>query len=124
MDAIRLQSRFLDAWNAHDLEAILSMVSQDCVFITADNREFQGIDSLREFFPTVWARFPNARWNVLSHARSGDRGFSEWIFTGTDQAGLSIRAIGIDVYTFRGDKICKKDAFRKGVSSAPDETGR
>jgi ketosteroid isomerase-like protein len=31
-DVIELLDRFADAWNRHDLDALMSMMSDDCVF--------------------------------------------------------------------------------------------
>ena len=31
-DAVELLDRFADAWNRHDLEALMSMMTDDCVF--------------------------------------------------------------------------------------------
>jgi taurine dehydrogenase small subunit len=113
MESTQVQQAFMDAWNAHDLARIMEMVTDDCDFITADRRRFTGTAELEAFFPTVWQRLPDAHWNVIGHHRIGDRGFSEWIFTGTDSAGNRIETRGVDLLTFRGDQICRKDAFRK-----------
>ena len=43
----------------------------------------------------------------------GDRGVSEWKFTGTRADGTRVEANGCDLFTFRNGKIAVKDAYRK-----------
>jgi hypothetical protein len=50
----------------------------------------------------------------------GDRGLSEWIFRGTAAAnGTRIEAEGCDLFTFSGDKLSSKSAFRKDGPALP-----
>jgi ketosteroid isomerase-like protein len=44
---------------------------------------------------------------------TGDRGVSEWTFTGTLKDGKRVEVIGCDVFTFRNGKIAIKNSFRK-----------
>ena len=61
----------------------------------------------------VFEAFPDASWNDARHVVSGDRGFSEWIFRGTDRSGNKVEVRGVDVFTFRDGRIARKDTFRK-----------
>ena len=56
---------------------------------------------------------PDGRWTEVRHFVAGDRGVSEWTFTGTARDGSRIEAAGCDLITFRGNKIAVKDSFRK-----------
>lgn len=44
---------------------------------------------------------------------SGDRGVSEWIFTGTTAEGKRVEDNGCDVFTFRNGKIAVKSSYFK-----------
>lgn len=44
---------------------------------------------------------------------SGERGVSEWVFTGTHAEGWRIEAEGCDLFEFRDGLIAVKRAFRK-----------
>lgn len=112
-----LQS-FADAFNAHDLEAILSHMTADCVFEAsagpdADGQKFVGQKQVKMAFGDVFATFPDARWNHPRHFISGDRGFSEWTFTGTRKDGTRVEVTGCDLFTFRDGKIAIKNSYRK-----------
>jgi ketosteroid isomerase-like protein len=82
-----LQS-FADAFNAHDLDAIMSLMTQDCVFEASagpdvDGQKFTGQPPVRHVFEEVLTTFPDAQWSHPRHLISGDRGLSEWTFTWT-----------------------------------------
>jgi hypothetical protein len=49
----------------------------------------------------------------------GDRGLSEWIFRGTAANGTRIEGEGCDLFTFSGDKLSSKSAFRKDRPALP-----
>ena len=44
---------------------------------------------------------------------AGDRGVSEWTFTGMGKDGTSVEVNGCDIFTFRSGKILVKDSYRK-----------
>ena len=50
-----------------------------------------------------------------SHFVADDRGASEWTLTGTTVDGERLEVRGCDLWTFRGDKIVRKDSFWKIV---------
>ncbi|MGE0611790.1 MAG: nuclear transport factor 2 family protein [Hyphomicrobiales bacterium] len=117
-DYLKLLKRFAGAWNAHDADALMSMMTDDCVFLTAMGRdphgtEFRGRDAVRAAFQDVWRLFPDAQWLEDKHVVSGSRGFSEWTFHGTDLDGKRHVVRGIDLFTLRDGKIVVKDTFRK-----------
>ncbi len=117
---------FSDAWNAHDLKALMTFVTDDCAFhATAGpdvlGKSFVGTEELRKGFALAWETFPDAAWLDGDHFVVGDRGVSECTFSGTKADGTRIEARMVDVFTFRDGKICVKNAFRKDrppVSSA------
>jgi hypothetical protein len=108
---------FADAWNRHDVDAILSMMTPDCVFETSAGPDVQGTryvgqEQVRRGVQEVFASFPDAQWSGPKHFAVGDRGISEWVFKGTGPNG-SVEVQGCDVFTFRGGKIAVKNSFRK-----------
>ncbi|HLO58610.1 MAG TPA: nuclear transport factor 2 family protein [Bacteroidales bacterium] len=112
-----LQS-FADAFNAHDLKAIMSHMTEDCIFEASagpdvDGEKFTGQENVRKAFETVFASFPDARWDNPHHFISGNRGFTEWTFSGTSQDGKIIEVTGCDLFTFENGKIAIKNSYRK-----------
>lgn len=109
---------FADAWNRHDVDALMSFMSDDCVFRTSAGDEACGTqhvgrEEVRAGFADVWVTFPDAHWGNARHFVAGDRGVSEWTFTGTRVDGSRVEVDGCDLFTFRGGKIAVKDSYRK-----------
>lgn len=112
-----LQS-FADAFNAHDIKAIMSHMTDDCVFEASagpdfDGEKFTGLNRVKEAFEDVFKTFPDAHWGNTQHFISGNRGFSEWIFTGTKSDGTMVEVTGCDLFTFKDGKIAIKNSYRK-----------
>jgi steroid delta-isomerase-like uncharacterized protein len=118
-----LQS-FVDAFNAHDAAAILSFMTSDCVFEASagpavDGEKFVGKDAVRKAFEDVFRMYPDAHWGKPRHFISGDRGVSEWVFTGTKTDGSKVEVTGCDLFTFRDGKIAIKNSYRKNRPVIP-----
>ncbi len=115
---------FSDAWNRHDLPALMSFMHEDCVFLTAAGPETCGTRhvghaAVGKAFAAAWANFPDAQWRNGRHWVSGERGVSEWTFTGTAADGTRSESDGVDLFTFRDGKILEKNVFRKDRPRLP-----
>ncbi|MBD5800967.1 SnoaL-like domain protein [Azoarcus sp. Aa7] len=109
---------FADAWNRHDIEALMSFMAEDCVFHAVAGpdllgKSFEGREAVRAGFQLAWQTFPDAAWLDGDHFVCGDRGVSESTFSGTKADGTRIEARMVDVFTFRDGKIAVKNAYRK-----------
>jgi taurine dehydrogenase small subunit len=51
------------------------------------------------------------------HFVAGDRGASEWLFTGTSREGKKVEVNGCDLFVFRTGKIAVKSSFFKTRTS-------
>lgn len=72
---------FADAWNRHDVDALMSFMAEDCVFEASAGPEvcgtrYAGREAVRAAFEDVWATFPDAHWGGARHFVCGDRGVS------------------------------------------------
>ena len=109
---------FADGWNRHDVDALMSFMTDDCVFEASAGPDvcgtlYEGREAVRAGFSEVWATYPDAHWGNARHFVCGNRGVSEWIFTGTRADGTRVEVNGCDVFTFRDDKIAVKNSYRK-----------
>lgn len=114
----KLLESFADAWNRHDVDALMSMMTDDGVFEASSGSEMngqrhQGKQAVRTAYEAVFAQYPDARWNNARHFVKGDRGVSEWTFTGTMKDGGRVEVTGCDLFTFRDGKIAVKNSYRK-----------
>jgi steroid delta-isomerase-like uncharacterized protein len=115
---LELLQAFAEAWNRHDVDALIAFMTEDCVFEASAGAEvcgtrYAGRDAVRAGFMEVWAIFPDAHWGNARHFVQGDRGVSEWVFTGTQADGRRVEVQGCDLFTFRDGKIARKNSFRK-----------
>jgi steroid delta-isomerase-like uncharacterized protein len=117
-DLLTLLDRFADAWNRHDLDALMAMMADDCVFQASagpdvDGQRSEGKPAVRAAYAAVFDAFPDARWAGARHLVAGLRGVSEWTFTGTRKDGRRVEVAGCDLLTFRDGRIAIKNSYRK-----------
>ena len=109
---------FADAWNRHDADGLMSFMTEDCVFNAsagpdACGTRYAGRAAVRAGYAEVWSIFPDAHWENARHFVQGERGVSEWTFTGTRADGTRVEVHGCDLFTFRNGKIAVKNSYRK-----------
>ena len=113
-----LISSLLDALNRHDVDAMMSHMSEDCLFETAGGPEvygfrYRGPEDVRKGYLSLWERAPDAHWEVTSIVVCGERAFSEWTVSATQPDGSSFAAKGVDLFIFDEDKIAVVISYRK-----------
>jgi ketosteroid isomerase-like protein len=118
---VEMLEAFADTWNRHDADALMSFMSEDCVFEASAGPDvcgtrYVGPEAVKAAYIDVWTTFPDARWDNARHFVHGDRGVSEWTFTGTRADGTRVEVHGCDLFTFRGDRIALKNSYRKNRS--------
>lgn len=122
--AVEMLQAFADAWNRHDMDALMSFMSEDCVFEASAGPEvvgtrYVGREAVRAGYSEVFASFPDAHWGGARHFVQGNRGVSEWTFTGTRTDGSRLEVNGCDLFTFRDGKIAVKNSYRKNRPPEP-----
>lgn len=109
----------LDAFNRHDLDAIMSHFSEDCVLETPrgpdrHGRRFVGKTDVRQGLAARFEGIPDVSYVDDSHFACAGRGVSEWTITGTTIDGDAVDVRGCDIWTFDADgRITRKDSFWK-----------
>jgi hypothetical protein len=111
---------FTQAWNDQDLDKLMAHMADDCTFMASVGVETEGTkwvgrEEVRKGFASLWEAYPDAHFEPVGEDFIvGNRGCSEWIFTGTRKTdGNRVTARGCDVYTFANGKIKVKNAMRK-----------
>ena len=106
-----LAARYGAAWARHDLDAILSMHTDDTVFhLHGFSEPATGLDAAREVIAATFARSPDLRFDK-SRVYIGDGHFvSEYQMSGTAE-GKPFACEGVDVIAVSDGLIARKDTY-------------
>jgi ketosteroid isomerase-like protein len=110
--------RFNDAFNRHDVDAIMALMTDDCVFENTnpapDGERHEGQAAVR----AVWQRFfessPRARFTWEEIVACGDRGVVRWRYDWIDASGKEGHVRGIDLFRVRDGRVAEKLSYVKG----------
>ena len=118
----KMLKQVLDAFNRHDLDAIMEFFAEDCSFDFPRGpepygRRFTGKAQVREALAGRFKGIPDVHYGEDLHWISADgrRGVSEWTLTGTTSSGIRVNVRGCDHWEFENDRITRKDAYWKIV---------
>ena len=108
----------LDAFNAHDLDAIMRLFAGDCVLEMPRGpdpwgRRYVGHAAVRAGLQARFDGLPDVHYADHQHFVDGDTGITQWTVTGTTPDGVRVEARGCDFYTLRAGKIVRKNSFWK-----------
>ena len=111
---------FLDAFNAHDVDAIMSFFAEDCVLEmprgpAPGGRRLVGREQVREGIQSRLDGIPDVHYGDDRHWTCADRGVSEWTIRGTQRTGEPIEVRGCDLFEIADGRITRKDSYWKIV---------
>ena len=117
---LEVLERILDGFNRHDLHAIMSLFVDDCVFESPRGpdpwcRRYEGKQDVAAGLGARFTSIPGVSYEGHGDFVSGDRGTSEWTLRGTTVEEQRLEVRGCDLWTFRGDRILRKDSYWKIV---------
>ncbi len=120
--------RYNDAWNAHDLDAIMAMHAPDMVFENHTAHESAQGEEVRGHIGAIFETWPDIRFEGRrTYARDGLI-VQEWTATATHEnrmtrgdlvaepTGRTITWDGLDVIPFEGGLVKRKDVYSDSVS--------
>jgi len=109
--------QFNTAFNEHDVDAIMALMTDDCVFENtrpAPNGErFVGQSAVRGFWEAFFARSPSAHFQAEEIFATGDRCVVRWLYRWT-RDGVAGQVRGVDVFTVRDGRVAEKLSYVKG----------
>ena len=117
IDAVDVVDRFNDAFNAHDVEAIMKLMTPDCVFegtTPPDGDRHAGQAEVRGAWETFFAASPDAAFTVEETIAAGDRVVVRWRYDwGSGPHGPG-HVRGVDVFRIRDGLVGEKLSYVKG----------
>jgi len=109
--------RFNEAFNRHDVNAIMSCMTDDCVFENTrpapDGTRLTGGAAVRAFWEEFFRRSPQAQFETEELVASEDRCFVRWTYRWI-RDGASGHVRGVDLFRVRDGKIAEKLSYVKG----------
>jgi len=107
--------RFLTAFKAHDLNAIVDLVSPDCVVDSMVAAGLSGRDGIRQLYAEWFQGFPDLAVHAQETLIEGDRAVAFLTTAGTDTGGFmglpptgrSFRLIGAVIITVADGQIVR-----------------
>ena len=116
-DVEKMMNDYLAAWNAHDVEKILSFFTDDCVYdCTPIGKTSRGKKELKDFINSTFTDFPDHKLETKSGFNTGDRSAGEWVMSGTfahssmpgvTATGKKFSIPGATITEIRGGKISR-----------------
>ena len=99
-----LIKRYFDAFNRHDLQAVVACFHDEAVLVGPNGKRTAGIAQVRRSYETEFAQFPDAHCELRLCTGNNGRGVAESYFTGTREEQL-VEAIGAEVMEIVDGKI-------------------
>jgi ketosteroid isomerase-like protein len=109
------------AFNAHDLDRIMTFFTDDCVLEMPRGPQpwgtrFEGHDAVRDGLAQRFAGLPDAHYGEDEHWSCGEHAVSKWLLTGTSASGDRVVVRGCDLFDLDSDgRIRRKDSYWKIV---------
>jgi len=109
--------RFNDAFNRHDVDAIMICMTPDCVFENTrpapDGTRLVGQEAVRGYWQEFFGRSPDARFDTEDVFAAGDRCVVQWVYHWI-RDGKPGHVRGVDVFRVRDGKVAEKFSYVKG----------
>ena len=122
-DALKeIEGPLIEAWNAHDVEAVVARYTDDLVYIDPNTRgPVEGADAMRRYLTKLFERW-EMHWTVkqLFPLADCDGSAALWHATLTARAsGKSAEVDGMDLVLIDGDKVKRNEVYYDRAALAP-----
>ncbi len=110
--------RFNDAFNQHNVDAVMAVMTEDCVFENTypppDGERYEGQAAVRAFWERFFASSPHATFETEEIFACGDRCLVRWLYRWVEPEGKRGHIRGVDVFRVRDGKVAEKFSYVKG----------
>ena len=118
MDAAVALTAFSAAFGSGDVDAIMALMTEDCVFEATgpapDGQRHVGAEAVRNVWKELFAQTRDASFTEEEAFMVGDRGVLRWRFSWTEPDGGTGHVRGVDVLRFRDGLVNEKLSYVKG----------
>ncbi len=107
-----LARRYVAAWNAHDVPAIMAFHAEDTSYQRHGSpRIYKGKDAVAEQFGKDFSGLPGLRFEPVALYGSDDHFVAESILTATKPDGTPLIMELVDVITLRNGQVVSKSSY-------------
>jgi cation diffusion facilitator family transporter len=109
--------RFNEAFNAHDVDAVMAAMTDDCVFESTsppNGQRYEGAAQVRAAWEEFFAGSPHAHFETEDTVIAGERCIVQWRYTWKSDDGSTGSLRGVDVMRVRDGKVAEKFSYVKG----------
>ena len=120
-----LIDRYNQAWNDHDVDAIISMHAPGFVFHNYTAGERAEGEAAREHIAAIFRNWPDIAFRARRIYVSDDVVVNEWTATATRASdGVRIEWDGVDVFPLENGLIKRKDVYSASANARVLEAAR
>jgi len=102
---VRIVLKFNEAFNRHDVDAMMRCLCEDCLFEDVDNNSYSGKESITRFYQNLFRESPQANIEIEEIFGLGLRCVMRWKYND---------ARGVDIFKLKDGLICEKLSYVKG----------
>jgi len=111
--------RFNDAFNRHDVPAMMALMQADCAFENTfpapDGTRYEGQAAVEAFWIELFRASPTARIEVEELFVAGDRAVQRWVYRWADNEESGAGYVrGVDLFRLADGLIAEKCSYVKG----------
>jgi uncharacterized protein YceH (UPF0502 family) len=112
-----------EAWNRHDLDAIMELHAPAMVFENHNAGERAEGAAVRAHIGAIFENWPDLRFTGRSLYVGDDFVVQEWTAYATHASGKELTWEGVDIFPFKSGKILRKDVYTPASRRVAEQLG-
>ncbi len=118
MTTLAAIEHFNEAFNRHDVDALMAFMAEDCVFENTfpppDGERHAGRAAIRLIWEQFFRASPHATFDFEETFACGERCVVRWRYRWVEADGVTGHIRGVDVFRVQDGKIAEKLSYVKG----------
>ena len=110
--------QFNGAFNRHDVDAIMALMTEDCVFENTfpapDGERYVGQAAVRGFWERLFAASPDAVFEAEAVVACDEYAIHRWRYRWGGDGPNAGHVRGVDIFRVRDGKVAEKLSYVKG----------
>jgi len=116
--AMRVVLAFNDAFNRHNVDEMMELMSDDCLFENTtpapDGTAYKGKEAVTQFWRDFFRESPSAHIEIEEIFGLGNRCIMRWRYDWEEETGKRGHVRGVDIFNVKEGLIAEKLSYVKG----------